>query len=131
MDMSVYGRLVENDVQTLGYLPAERGVFVLALIGGQPYLATVDTVPMKLEALSATRFVTIVVHLLEAAYEHPEAVIICIPDLFPEKLSSKAHDLRMLQQLEPSRCILGMITFRKAVPFGPFIAFRTTPAYPS
>lgn len=35
MDMSVYGRLVKNDVQTLGHFPAERGVCVLALIGGQ------------------------------------------------------------------------------------------------
>ena len=102
MDMSVYDRLIEDDVQPLGYFAAERGVFVLALIGGQPHLATVDTVPMKLEALSATRFVTVATLLLEEAEEHLEAVVICGPDLFPAGLSSKAHDLRVLQQLEPS-----------------------------
>lgn len=59
MDMSVYERLNEDDVQPLGYFPAERGVFVLALIGGQPHLATVDTVPLKLEVLSETRFITV------------------------------------------------------------------------
>jgi len=59
VDMSVYERLNEDDVQPLGYFPAERGVFVLALIGGQPHLATVDTVPLKLEVLSETRFITV------------------------------------------------------------------------
>ncbi len=99
--MSVYGRLVKNDVQTLGHFPAERGVCMLVLIGGQPHLATVDTVPLKLEALSATRFITVAALLLEEAEEHKEAVVICGPDLFPAGLSSKAPDLRMLQQLEP------------------------------
>lgn len=34
MDMAVYERLNQDDVQTLGYFPAEKGVLVLALIGG-------------------------------------------------------------------------------------------------
>ncbi len=101
MDMSVYERLVKNDVQTLGYFPAERGVSVLVLIGGQPHLATVDTVPLKLEVLSQTQFITAAALLLEEAEAHLEAVIVAEPDLFPAGLSSKAHDLRVLQQLEP------------------------------
>ncbi len=101
MDVSVYGRLIKTDVQTLGYFPAERGVYMLALIGDQPHLATVDTVPLKLEVLSAAQFITVAACLLEEAEEHLEAVMICGPDLFPAGLSSKAHDLRVLQQLEP------------------------------
>jgi len=101
MDMSVYERLVENDVQTLGYFPANRGVFVLMLIGGQSHLATVDTVPLKLKLLRETQFITAAALLLEEAEAHLEAVIICGPDLFPAGLSSKAHDLRVSQQLEP------------------------------
>ena len=48
MDVSVYGRLIKTDVQTLGYFPAERGVYHLVLVSGRPNLATVDTVPLKL-----------------------------------------------------------------------------------
>ncbi len=96
--MSVYERLVSNDVQTLGYFPAERGVSVLVLIGGQPHLATVDTVPLKLEVLSRTQFITVADRLLEEAIGYPEAVMICEPDLFPVGLSSEAYELRALQQ---------------------------------
>ncbi len=102
MNMSVYEKLNQDDVQPLGYFPAGRGVFVLALIGGQPHLATVDTVPLKLEVLSAAQFLTVVARLLEEAEEHLEAVMIRGPALFPGGLSRKAHDLRVLQQLEPS-----------------------------
>lgn len=98
MDMSVYERLVRNEVQTLGHFPAERGVSVLVLIGGQPHLATVDTMPLKLEALGQTQFITVATRLLEEAKGHPEAVIIAEPDLFPTRLSSKAYELRALQQ---------------------------------
>ena len=99
--MAVYEKLNRDNVQTLGYFPAERGVSMLALIGDQPHLATGDTAPLKLEVLSAAQFTTVAARLLEEAEEHLEAVIICGPDLFPAGLSSKAHDLRVLQQLEP------------------------------
>jgi hypothetical protein len=102
MDMSVYERLNRDGVQPLGHFPAGRGVFVLALIGGQPHLATVDTVPLKVEVLSAAQFITVAARLLEEAEEHLEAVMICGPDLFPAGLNSKAHDLRVFQQFEPS-----------------------------
>lgn len=98
--MAVYEKLNQDDVQPLGYFPAERGVLVLALIGGQPHLATIDTVPLKLEALRETQFITVAARLLREAQDHLEAVMICGPDLFPAGLSSKAHDLRVLQQLE-------------------------------
>lgn len=100
MDMSVYEKLNQDDVQPLGYFPAEWGVRVLALISGQPRLATVDTVPLKLAVLSAAQFITVAARLLREAQEHLEAVVISGPDLFPAGLSSKAHDLRVLQQLE-------------------------------
>ena len=100
MDMSVYERLAKNDVQTLGYFPAKRGVSVLVLIGGQPHLAAADTVPLKLEVLSQAQFIMVAACLLEEAEEYLEAVMICGPDLFPAGLSSQAHDLRVLQQLE-------------------------------
>ena len=100
MDMAVYERLVKDDVQTLGYFAAERGVSVLVLIGDQPHLATVDTVPLKLEVLSQVQFIMVAARLLEEAEASLEAVMICGPDLFPVGLDSKAHDLRVLQQLE-------------------------------
>ena len=65
--MAVYEKLNRDNVQTLGYFPAERGVCVLALIGGQPHLATVDTVPSKLEVLSRSQFITVAARLLEKA----------------------------------------------------------------
>lgn len=102
VDMSVYERLVQDDVRTIGYFPAERGVFVLALIGGEPHLGTVDTMPLKLERLSEAQFLLVVTRLLAGALEHPGEVVIAAPDLFPEALTGKAHDLRVLQQLEPN-----------------------------
>ncbi len=98
MDMSVYERLVKNDVQTLGYFPTERGVSVLVLIGGQPHLATVDTVPLKLVVLSQAQFIMVAARLLEEARGYAEAVIVAEPDLFPVGLSGKAYELRALQQ---------------------------------
>ena len=98
MDMSVYERLAKNDVQTLGYFPAKRGVSVLVLIGGQPHLAAADTVPLKLEVLSQAQFIMVAARLLEEARGYPEAVIIAEPDSFLVGLSGKAYGLRALQQ---------------------------------
>ena len=100
MDMSTYERLVQDDVETLGYFPAETGMHQLVLISGRPYLARVDTVPLKLEPLSPTRFSTVASSLLDGATQHLEAVVICGPDLFLAGLSDRAHDVRLLQQLE-------------------------------
>ena len=100
IDMSVYERLVRDDMQTLGYFPAKRGVAQLVLIGGAPHLATVDTVPLKLEPLSETRFITTATRLLAEAEDCLESVVIAAPDLFPEMLRSRAHTLRVWQQLE-------------------------------
>lgn len=102
VDMSVYERLVQDDVRTIGYFPAERGISVLALIGGKPHLGTVDTMPLKLERLSEAQFVLVARRLLDDAMEHPGDVVIAAPDLFPKPLIGKAHDLRVLQQLEPT-----------------------------
>lgn len=77
MDMSVDERLLKDDVQTLGYFPAERGVLVLAFIADQPHLGTVDTVPLTLEPLSGTRFITTATQLLADAEDY------AAPDLFP------------------------------------------------
>lgn len=99
VDMSVYERLVQDDVQTLGYFPAGRGVSVLALIGGRPHPGLVDTVPLTLESLSEEQFATVADRLLDDAAEDLEAVVVA-PDLFPQTLTGKAHDLRVLQQLE-------------------------------
>ena len=98
VDMSVYERLVEDDVQTLAYFPAERGYHQLVLIAGEPHLATIDTVPMTLEPLSLTRFITTAVQLLAEAEADLEAVIVS-PDDFPDTLRSRAHDLRVVQQI--------------------------------
>lgn len=100
VDMSVYERLVEDDVETLGYFPATRGVSQLVLISGAPHLATVDTVPLRLEPLSQTRFITTAIRLLDEAEDYLEAVVIAAPDLFPEGLRDRAHDLLVRQQLE-------------------------------
>ncbi len=99
VDMSVYERLVEDDVETLGYFPTTRGVSQLVLIAGAPHLATVDTVPLRLEPLSQTRFITTATRLLDEAEDYLEAVVIAAPDLFPERLRDRAHDLRVWQQL--------------------------------
>lgn len=101
-DMSVYERLVEDDVQTLGYFPAERGVLQLVLIGSEPHLGTVATLPLKLEPLSKTRFITTAAQLLAEAEAHIESVVISATDLFPEVLRNRAHTLRVVQQLELS-----------------------------
>ncbi len=98
VDMSVYERLVEDDVETLGYFPATRGVSQLVLIAGAPHLATVDTVPLRLEPLSQTLFVTTATRLLDEAEDYLEAVVIAAADLFPEGLRDRAHDLRVRQQ---------------------------------
>ena len=100
VDVSVYERLVEDNVQTLGYFPAERGVVQLVLIGGAPHLGTVATVPLKLEPLSETRFITTASRLLTEAEAQLESVVVAAPDLFPEMLRSRAHTLRVWQQLE-------------------------------
>ena len=42
VDMSVYERLNQGDVQPLGYFPADRGVLMLMLIGSQPPLLSLD-----------------------------------------------------------------------------------------
>jgi len=94
----VYERLVEDDVQTLAYFPAERGYHQLVLVAGEPHLATIDTVPMTLEPLSPTRFITTAVQLLAEAEADLEAVIVS-PDDFPDSLKSRAHDLRVVQQI--------------------------------
>lgn len=99
IDMSVYERLVKDDLQTLGYFPADRGVSQLVLIAGAPHLATVDTVPLRLEPLSQTRFITTAARLLDEAEDYLEAVVIAAPDLFPEGLRDRAHDLRERQQI--------------------------------
>lgn len=98
-DMSVYERLVEDDVQTLGYFPAEQGVVQLVLIGDAPHLGTVATVPLKLEPLSKIRFITTAAQFLVEAEAHIKSVVISAPDLFPEVLRNKAHTLRVVQQL--------------------------------
>ena len=49
----VYERWVENGVLILGHFPTERDVSLR--IGDQPYLAPINTVPPKHEALSAIR----------------------------------------------------------------------------
>ena len=71
MDMSVYKRLVQDDVTTLGYFPAEEGVYHLVLVSGRPHLATVDTVPLRLEPLSEARFFTVAARLLDGADGSP------------------------------------------------------------
>lgn len=100
IDMSVYERLVEDDVQTLGYFPAERGYHQLVLIAGELHLATVDTVPLTLKPLSQTRFITTATRLLGEAEDCLGAVVIVSPDDFPKMLMGRAHDLRVVQELE-------------------------------
>ena len=96
----MYEKLVENDVQTLSYVAVERGVRVRVLIDDQPHLATVDTVPLRLEVRSRAQCITVAARLLEKAEAALEAVMMCRPDLFPAGLGTKAHDLRVLQQPE-------------------------------
>ncbi len=101
--MAVYEKLVENDLQTLSYFAVDRGVRVRVLIGDPPHLATVGTVPSKLEVLSWSQFITVAARLLEKAEASLEAVMMCTPDLFPAGLDRKAHDLRVVQQPEFAR----------------------------
>ena len=79
MDTTVYEKPVENDVQTLSYVAVERGVRVRVLNGDPPYLATVDTVPSKLEVRSRAQFITVAARLLGKAEASLEAVMMCRP----------------------------------------------------
>ena len=98
MDMSVYERLVQDDVTTLGYFPAERGVYHPVLVSGRPNLATVDTVPLKLEPLSEARFLTVAARLLDEAMDRPGDAVVTAPEGYPEALRGRARDLRVWQQ---------------------------------
>ena len=97
--MSVYERLVRDDVTTLDYFPAEEGVYHLVLVSGRPNLATVDTVPLKLEPLSGAQFLTVAARLLDEAMDRPGDAVVASPEGFPEALRGRAHDLRVWQQL--------------------------------
>lgn len=68
--------MIKNDVRALGREVAERGVCVLALIGGQLHLATIHTVPPKFQVLSATQFIKVAAPFLAEAAENLEAVVI-------------------------------------------------------
>ena len=99
MDRSVCERLVQDDVTTLGYFPAEGGVYHLVLVSGRPHLATVDTVPLTLEPLSEVRFFFVAARLLDEAMDRPGDAVVAAPEGFPEALRGRAHDLRVWQQL--------------------------------
>ena len=99
MDRSVYEKLVRDDVTTLGFFPAGRGVYHLALVAGRPHLATVDTVPLRLEPLGEARFFTVAARLLDGAMDRPGDAVVTAPDLFPKPLTGRARNLRMWQQL--------------------------------
>ena len=86
MYMSAYERLMQDDVTTLGYFPAERGVHHLVLVSGRPHLATVDTAPLRLEPLSGARFFTVAARLLDEAMDRPGDAVVAAPEGFPEVL---------------------------------------------
>ena len=88
---------------TLDYVPAEQGLHHLVLASGRPNLATVDIVPLRLEPPSEARFLTVAARLLDEAMDRPGDAVVFSPEGFPEALRGRAHDLRVWQQLVPSR----------------------------
>jgi len=105
MDMSVYERLIQEDVETLGYFHQGTKYQQLALLSGQPHLAAIGAPPLRLEPLDAEGFVQVATRLLEAATAHPADTVLGPANSFPAPL------LRHRKRTRPrSFCKRGLIS---------------------